>query len=56
MTSQPVSQQAIWQNVNITQSQILGEGQVNILLDWPASQPAAISQPTRPSDKMSNWP
>ena len=47
MTSQPASQQAIWQNVNLTQSQILGEGQVNILLDGQsASQLQLASQQT----------
>ena len=47
MASQPASQQAIWQNVNLTHSQILGEVQVNIFLDGQsASQLQLASQPT----------
>ena len=49
MASQPASelqlasQPALWQNVNLTQSQILEEGQGDILLDGKSgSQPAAI--------------
>ena len=47
---QLASQPAIWQNVNLTQSQILGEGQVDILLDGqsanqPAIQLQMVSQP-----------
>ena len=45
MTSQPASQQAIWQNVNLTQIQTLGDSQVNILLDGhSASQLQLASQ------------
>ena len=39
---QLASQQAIWQNVNLTQSQILREGPVDILWDGQsANQPAS---------------
>ena len=56
---QMTSQKAIWQNVNLTQSQILSEGQVNILLDGQSvsktsSQLQLASQPA--IWQMSTWP